>query len=205
MASLLMPAVTGTLEAGFNRFLQLAPERLKKIQPLTGKVLQLTVTGLNSCYLLFSKDRLDVMQRYEGQPDSHLTLSLDALGLLKDKRLLMQYIREGRIDLEGDPQPWQDFSALLKDPLLDMEDILAGYTGDVMAHLLCRHGRQLSAGVNNRLTAARRHLSEYVLEEARLAVGPLELADFCDRVAELDKQLLRLQGRLAALTDKVDH
>ena len=205
MASLLMPVMTGTLEAGFNRFLQLAPERLKRIQPLTGKVLQLTVTGLNSCYLLFSKDRLDVMQRYEGQPDSHLTLSLDALGLLKDKGLLMQYIREGRIDLEGDPQPWQDFSALLKDPLLDLEDILAGYTGDVMAHLLCRHGRQLSAAVNNRLTAAQRHLSEYVLEEARLAVGPLELADFCDQVAELDKQLLRLQGRLATLTDKVEH
>ncbi|WP_116475412.1 ubiquinone biosynthesis accessory factor UbiJ [Zobellella maritima] len=205
MASLLIPVVTGTLEAGFNRFLQLAPERLKKVQPLAGKVLQLTVTSLGSCYLLFSKDRLDVMQNYEGQPDSHLTLSLDALGLLKDKGLLMQYIREGRIDLEGDPQLWQDFSTLLKDPLLDMEDILAGYTGDVMAHLLCRHGRELSVGMHNRLTAASRHLGDYVLEEARLAVGPLELADFCDQVTELDKQLLRLQGRLAALTDKVDH
>jgi len=48
-------------------------------------------------------------------------------------------------------------------------------------------------------------LGEYVREEARLAVGPLELADFSDDVGELNKRLIRLQGRLAALTDKVAH
>lgn len=205
MKDLLLPLLNGTLETVFNRLVLQDNERLKKVQPLQGKVLQLTVNEVASGFLLFSDQRLEVLGRYEGQPDSHLSLSLNALGLLKDKGLLMQYIRDGRIDLEGDPQPWQDLAALLKEPAIDVEALLVPYTGDIMAHLLCRHGRELKSGVERRLTGARAHLGDYLREEARWAVGPLELADFNDEVAELNKRLIRLQGRLAALTDKVTH
>ncbi len=205
MKALLFPLLNGSLEAVFNRFILQDSERLKKMVPLQGKVLQLTVTDVAGLFLLFSTDRLQVLRHYEGQPDSHLSLSLDALGLLKDKGLLMQYIRDGRIDLQGDPQPWQDFSALVKDPGIDLEALLAPYTGDIMAHLLCRHGREFRTTVERRTLGIRDQLGDYVREEARLAVGPLELADFNDEVAELNKRLLQLQGRLATLTDKVAH
>lgn len=205
MASLLRPLLNGTLEAAFNRFVRQDAERLKKMAPLQGKMLQLTITNVASFYLLFSADRLAVLQQYEGVVDSHLSLSLDALGLLKDKGLLMQYIRDGRIDLQGDPAPWQDFSALLKDPAIDIEGWLAPYTGDIAAHLLCRHGRELKTTIEQRLLGLRDQLGDYVREEVRLAVGPLELADFNDEVAELHKDMLQLQRRLATLADKVRH
>ncbi len=205
MKELLFPLLNGSLEAVFNRFMLQDSERLKKMVPLNGKVLQLTVTDVAGLFLLFSADRLEILRHYEGQPDSHLSLSLNALGLLKDKGLLMQYIRDGRIDLEGDPQPWQDFSSLVKDPSIDLEALLAPYTGDIMAHLLCRHGRELKVAAERRAQVLRAQLGDYVREEARLAVGPLELADFNDEVAELNKRLLQLQGRLATLTDKVVH
>ncbi|MFD1009344.1 ubiquinone biosynthesis accessory factor UbiJ [Oceanisphaera ostreae] len=205
MKSLLRPLLNGTIETAFNRFIRQDGERLKKMAPLQGKVLQLTITDVASLYLLFSGDRLAVLQQYEGALDSHLSLSLNALGLLKDKSLLMQYIRDGRIDLQGDPTPWQDFSALLKDPTLDIEGWLASYTGDIAAHLLCRHGGELKAGLARRALGLRDQLGDYVREEARLAVGPLELADFNDEVVELHKAMLRLEQRLATLTDKVRH
>ncbi|GHA19960.1 ubiquinone biosynthesis accessory factor UbiJ [Oceanisphaera arctica] len=205
MKDLLFPLLNGSLEAVFNRFMLQDSERLKKMTPLQGKVLQLTVTDVAGLYLLFSAERLEILRHYEGAVDSHLSLSLNALGLLKDKGLLMQYIRDGRIDLQGDPQPWQDFSALVKDPNIDLEALLAPYTGDIMAHLLCRHGREFRTAVERRALGVRDQLGDYVREEARLAVGPLELADFSDDVAELNKRLLQLQGRLATLTDKVVH
>lgn len=205
MKDLLLPLLNGSLEKVFNRVILQDAERRRKMLPLQGKVLQLTVNEIASGFLLFSGDRLEILGHYEGQPDSHLSLSLNALGLLKDKGLLMQYIRDGRLDLEGDPQPWQDLAALLKEPAIDVESLLVPYTGDVLAHLLCRHGRELRAGVEQRLTGARGYLGDYLREEARLAVGPLELADFNDEVAELNKRLIRLQGRLATLADKVVH
>ena len=205
MKALLFPLLNGSLEAVFNRFMLQDSERLKKMTPLQGKVLQLTVTDVAGLFLLFSADRLEILRHYEGVVDSHLSLSLNALGLLKDKGLLMQYIRDGRIDLQGDPQPWQDFSALVKDPNIDLEALLSPYTGDIMAHLLCRHGREFRMVIERRATGVRDQLGDYVREEARLTVGPLELADFNDEVVELNKRLLQLQGRLATLTDKVMH
>lgn len=205
MASLLLPLLNGALETAFNRFIHQDGERLKKMAPLQGKVLQLTIIKVASLYLLFSADRVVVLQQYEGAVDSHLSLSLDALGLLKDKGLLMQYIRGGRIDLQGDPAPWQDFSALLKDPNIDIEGWLAPYTGDIVAHLLCRHGREAKTAIERRAFGLREQLGDYAREEARLVVGPLELADFNDDVTELHKDMLQLQRRLATLTDKVRH
>lgn len=206
MKALLLPLLNGTLETAFNRFIHQDDERLKKMAPLQDKVLKLTITQVASFYLVFASDQLLVLRQYdETALDSHLSLSLNALGLLKDKSLLMQYIRDGRIDLAGDPAPWQDFAALLKDPTLDIEGWLAPMTGDVLAHLLCRHGRAVNRSLQTRGSALRVQLSNYVIEEAKLAVGPLELADFNDEVAELNKHTLQFQARLAALADKVMH
>ncbi|WP_417605952.1 ubiquinone biosynthesis accessory factor UbiJ [Oceanimonas baumannii] len=204
MKALLLPLLNGTLETALNHWLQSTGGALH-LKSLQGKVLQLTLTELTSFYLVFTGERLEMLGNYEGQVDSHLSLSLSALGLLKDKGLLMQYIRDGRLDLEGDPQPWQDLSSLLRDNPLDIEAYLVPYTGDVLAHLLCRHGREAKVSLTHRLAGAQTHLGEYVREEARLAVGALELTDFGDEVDDLNKRLNRLQGRLAALTDKVTH
>ncbi|MDP5293838.1 SCP2 sterol-binding domain-containing protein [Oceanimonas sp. CHS3-5] len=204
MKALLLPLLNGTLETAINRLLQ-GTGGAQKLKPLNGRVLQLTLTELASFYLIFIDGRLELLGHYEGRVDSHLSLSLNALGLLKDKGLLMQYIRDGRLDLEGDPQPWQYLSTQLRDTPVDLEEWLVPYTGDALAHLLCRHGREAKASLSQRLSGAQQHLGDYVREEARLAVGSLELADFGDEVEELSKRLNRLQGRLAALTDKVTH
>ncbi|OXY80902.1 ubiquinone biosynthesis accessory factor UbiJ [Oceanimonas doudoroffii] len=205
MKSLLLPLLNGTLETAINRLLRQSPALSRGLQPLHGRVLQLTLIDFTSFYLVFGPGHVELLGNYEGRVDSHLSLSIGALGLLRDKGLLMQYIRDGRIDLEGDPQPWQDLSALMRDNPVDIEEWLVPYTGDALAHLLCRHGREIRTGLGARLSDALQHLGEFVREEARLAVGPLELADFGDEVEALNKRLNRLQGRLAALTDKVTH
>ncbi|MGO4999744.1 ubiquinone biosynthesis accessory factor UbiJ [Oceanisphaera sp. W20_SRM_FM3] len=205
MRSLLLPLLNGSLETAFNRLLLNDAERLKKAAPLQGKTLQLTITGVLSLYLLFCDHKVVVLQTFEGVADSHLSLSLSAIGLLKDKGLLMQYIRDGSIDLQGDPTLWQAFSELLKAPNVDIEAWLAPYTGDALAHLMVRHSSELARSMQVRGQALGVQLGDYVREEARLAVGPLEFADFSDQVAELHKQSLQLAIRLATLTDNIRH
>lgn len=105
--------VTAVIETSLNQLLALdkqSPERLRK---LAGKVLKLELRELKPLWFVFSERRLDVLAQFEGEADAVLSLSLTALGLLKDPSSLTRYIREERLDLSGDPQLVQAFSALL--------------------------------------------------------------------------------------------
>jgi hypothetical protein len=102
--------VTAVIETSLNQLLRLdkqSPERLRK---LTGKVLKLELRELKPLWFVFSERRLDVLAKFEGEADAVLSLSLTALGLLKEPSALTRYIREEKLDLSGDPS-WCRHSA----------------------------------------------------------------------------------------------
>ncbi|TFF72641.1 hypothetical protein DRM94_17125 [Aeromonas taiwanensis] len=195
--------VTAVIETSLNQLLTLdkqSPERLRK---LAGKVLKLELRELKPLWFVFSDRRLDVLARYEGEADAVLSLSLTALGLLKEPSALTRYIREEKLDLSGDPQLVQAFSALLGELDIDWEEELSRYTGDVLAHTLCSGARQARRLVGRELCRSQRQLAEYLTEEARLAPGPLEVASFNDDVEVLAQQLKAVELRLARLEQQV--
>ena len=195
--------VTAVIETSLNQLLALdkqSPERLRK---LVGKVLKLELRELKPLWFVFSERRLDVLARFEGEADAVLSLSLTALGLLKEPSALTRYIREEKLDLSGDPQLVQAFSALLGELDIDWEEELSRYTGDVVAHTLCSGARQARRFVGRELCRSQRQVAEYLTEEARLAPGPLEVASFNDDVEELAQQMKAIELRLARLEQQV--
>ncbi|MFM4981099.1 ubiquinone biosynthesis accessory factor UbiJ [Aeromonas caviae] len=195
--------VTAVIETSLNQLLALdkqSPERLRK---LAGKVLKLDLRELKPLWFVFSERRLDVLARFEGEADAVLSLSLTALGLLKEPSALTRYIREEKLDLSGDPQLVQAFSALLGELDIDWEEELSRYTGDVVAHTLCSGARQARRFVGRELCLSQRQVAEYLTEEARLAPGPLEVASFNDDVEELVQQMKAIELRLARLEQQV--
>lgn len=195
--------VTAVIETSLNQLLALdkqSPERLRK---LTGKVLKLELRELKPLWFVFSERRLDVLARFEGEADAVLSLSLTALSLLKEPSALTRYIREEKLDLSGDPQLVQAFSALLGELDIDWEEELSRYTGDVVAHTLCSGARQARRFVGRELCRSQRQVAEYLTEEARLAPGPLEVASFNDDVEELAQQMKAIELRLARLEQQV--
>lgn len=102
--------VTAVIETSLNQLLALdkqSPERLRK---LVGKVLKLELRELKPLWFVFSERRLDVLAQHEGEADAVLSLSLTALGLLKDPSALTRYIREEKLDLTVIPS-WCRHSA----------------------------------------------------------------------------------------------
>ncbi len=195
--------VTAVIETSLNQLLALdkqSPERLRK---LAGKVLKLDLRELKPLWFVFSVRRLDVLARFEGEADAVLSLSLTALGLLKEPSALTRYIREEKLDLSGDPQLVQAFSALLGELDIDWEEELSRYTGDVVAHTLCSGARQARRFVGRELCLSQRQVAEYLTEEAKLAPGPLEVASFNDDVEELAQQMKAIELRLARLEQQV--
>ncbi|MFQ1731701.1 SCP2 domain-containing protein [Aeromonas veronii] len=195
--------VTAVIETSLNQLLVLdkqSPERLRK---LVGKVLKLELRELKPLWFVFSERRLDVLAQHEGEADAVLSLSLTALGLLKDPSALTRYIREEKLDLSGDPQLVQAFSVLLGELDIDWEEELSRYTGDVLAHILFSGARQARRLVGRELCRTRSQLAEYLTEEARLAPGPLEVASFNDDVEVLAQQLKAVELRLARFEQQV--
>ena len=195
--------VTAVIETSLNQLLALdkqSPERLRK---LTGKVLKLELRELKPLWFVFSERRLDVLARFEGEADAVLSLSLTALGLLNEPSARTRSLREEKLDLSGDPQLVQAFSALLGELDIDWEEELSRYTGDVVAHTLCSGARQARRFVGRELCRSQRQVAEYLTEEARLAPGPLEVASFNDDVEELAQQMKAIELRLARLEQQV--
>lgn len=195
--------VTAVIETSLNRLLELdkqSPERLRK---LAGKVLKLELRELKPLWFVFSGRRLDVLAKFEWEADAVLSLSLTALGLLKDPSSLTRYIREEKLDLSGDPQLVQAFSVLLGELDIDWEEELSRYTGDVLAHTLLRGARQARRLLGRELCRSQRQLAEYLTEEIRLAPGPLEVASFNDDVELLAQQMKAVELRLARFEQRV--
>ncbi|BBS89340.1 SCP2 domain-containing protein [Aeromonas media] len=195
--------VTAVIETSLNQLLSLDKQSPARLRKLVGKVLKLELRELKPLWFVFSERRLDVLARYEGEPDAVLSLSLTAIGLLKDPSALTRYIREEKLDLSGDPQLVQAFSALLGELDIDWEEELSRYTGDVLAHTLCGSARQARRVVGRELCRSQRQLADFLTEEARLAPGPLEVASFNDDVEVLAQQMKAVELRLARLEQQV--
>lgn len=194
--------VAALLETSLNRLLALDPASAGRRQSLNGKVLRLELRELKPLWLLFSRQQIDILACYQGQPDASLSLSLSGLDVLRQPERLSRYIREERLDLQGDPALFHAFSTLLGQLHIDWEEQLSHYLGDVLAHSLCQGLRQVRQQVGRQLQLGRRDLADYLTEEIRLAPGPLEVAHFCDEVATLSQRLERVALRLERLAQR---
>lgn len=196
--------LAATLETALNRLLALDEQSARRRQPLHGKVLQLELRELQPFWLVFSPSQVDLLTRYEGQPDATIRLTLSALPRLRDPNQLTPLIREGKVDLSGDTSLCNQFAQLFSELQIDWEGQLAHYTGDVVAHTLCRGVRQLGHTLQQQGELLRQDLAEYLTEELRLAPGPLEVACFCDDVDELKRRFDATALRLEKLAHRIE-
>ena len=196
--------LAATLETALNRLLALDEQSARRRQPLHGKVLQLELRELQPFWLVFSPSQVDLLTRYEGQPDATIRLTLSALPRLRDPNQLTPLIREGKVDLSGDTSLCNQFAQLFSELQIDWEGQLARYTGDVVAHTLCRGVRQLGHTLQQQGELLRQDLAEYLTEEVRLAPVPLEVACFCDDVDELKRRFDATALRLEKLAHRIE-
>ncbi len=196
--------LAATLETALNQLLALDEQSTRRRQPLHGKVLQLELRELKPLWLVFSPSRVDLLTRYEGQPDATISLALSALPRLRDPNQLTPLIREGKMDLAGDTSLCNQVAQLFSELQIDWEGQLARYTGDVVAHTLCRGAQQLRHTLQQQGELLRQDLAEYLTEELRLAPGPLEVACFCDDVDELKRRFDATALRLEKLAHRIE-
>ncbi|MFB0975751.1 MAG: hypothetical protein EOM46_12090 [Gammaproteobacteria bacterium] len=192
-------AFAALLETGLNRLLSFDPQSVARSKTLHGKVLKLELQGLPALWLVFSPQQVDVLTDFEHPAHASLSLKWQGLQVLRQPENLSRYIREGRLDLQGDPALFHAFSHLFSELDIDWEEQLAAYTGDVVAHSLFRGMTRIHQTAMRQCQLSVQDLREAITEEWLLAPGSLEVVSFCDDVAILESDSEQLLQRAEQL------
>lgn len=204
LTPLLNPLLTGAIETVLNRILYRDRALNSARQRLTGKVLGVFVNEINSpLYLVFSESRLDVLGAWEDNTDCSVTTRLSVLPELRDRQQLTALIRSGDLNVEGDIQVVQQFIGLLDLAEWDPAELLAPYTGDIVAEGMSQFLRKSAGFIATGCKRQQQYIGQAMTEEWRVAPGALEAAWFNEEVDAVNRQMESLDKRLSQLEDKV--
>ena len=120
----------------------------------------------------------------------------------RQRQQLTRLLRSGALDVEGDLQVVQNFSALLDMAELDPAEYLAPWVGDIVAQGMSQSARRAFAFFRTDLQRKQVYLAETLTEEWRVTPGALELAWFAEEVDAMTRSLDALSARIAQLEAK---
>ncbi|MGR9052097.1 MAG: ubiquinone biosynthesis accessory factor UbiJ [Gammaproteobacteria bacterium] len=201
---MLKPLLTGALEAALNRYLALDCDVGYFLAPLAGKVIAVTVLPFgDTLYLCPTEHNIQVLDTYPGEPDTTLTGTLPAFGLMGLSSKPMRSVFSGEVTITGDMSTGRKFQALFEQLDIDPEEHLSHVTGDVAAHQIGRLVRAGNSWALDALASLRSSTAEYLQEESRdLPAGP-EADALYRRVDDLRSDYDRLEARVARLTERL--
>jgi ubiquinone biosynthesis accessory factor UbiJ len=198
------PLLMSALETALNRYLALDKNSGVFLAPLAGKIIAVTIQPFaETIYLCPGPDSIQLLDYSPDQPDTQLTGSIFALGLMGLSTKPMRSIFSGEVKIEGDMDTGRKFQELFAKLDIDPEQQLARYTGNAIAHNISQFFRAGQNWSNDSIETFRLNASEFLQEETRdLPAGP-EVAIFYTQVDELRTDFDRLQSRIERLENKL--
>ena len=194
------PLLMTALEAALNLYLALDGNSGAFLAPLAGKVIAVTISPFNETfYLRPSIDSIQLLDYSPDQPDTQLTGSVFAFGLMGLSSKPMRSIFTGEVKIEGDMNTGRKFQELFDKLDINLEQQLARYTGDSIAHNISQFFRAGQDWSKESIETFRLNASEFLQEETRDLPAEPEVDIFYAQVDELRTDYDRLQSRIERL------
>lgn len=190
------------LERLLDDALALDPESRSALAGLSGKVVDVEVTGAGALRLRIDGERVHVGPRAAaGDTDADVTVRGTPLSLL---RLAFSGDREAlilgdEVDLRGDVALAAQLQRIAARMDVDVEEALAQRIGDVPAHEFMRGMRGLGGWMHAAGAALLVDLSEYLRYEAAVVPRRDEVERFSHAVDDLRDDVERLEARVTRL------
>lgn len=187
------------VEASLNRNIAASSAARALCARLNGKTLVLEVLGLPwALRIAATGDRISLDRDEGAAADAKLAGS--ALGLLNLAGARPDIAMSGgSVRIEGDVDVAQGFRDLLKLARPDMEEELSRYLGDVPAHLLGNLTRGFAGFGKRAADTFAMNVGEYLQEEGRDVPTRTELDEFTSGVDAMNRDVARVEERLARL------
>ncbi len=197
---MLKPLLISALETALNQYLSLDEDVSLFLAPLAGKVIAVKVLPFNeTVYLCPTETNIQILDQYINQPDTIISGSPTALGLMSLSATPMHSVFTGKVHIEGDMDTGRHFQALFDKLDIDMEEKLSHYTGDIVAHQIGRFFRNSSDWSQESIETFKLNLTEFLQEETRDLPSRPEIDIFFQQVDRLRSDYDRLNARLDRL------
>ena len=185
------------IQAAFNRTIALDEESLPRLQRLQGKLIQLQITTLDiSIYLLFFKDKVEVLEEFGGEPDA----------LIKGPPFSMLALAAGKaeasgsgVEISGDIELAQRVSRMLQQIDVDWEEHFSTITGDAVARQLGNFARGVQRFATRTRDSMQSNTADYLRDETNHLPHDWELETFSDDVDDLRDRVDQLARKVESM------
>ena len=202
---IIKPLLIGALETALNQYIALDENSGVFLAPLVGKVIAVTVQPFaETIYLCPAADAIQILDEYPDLPDTCLTGSVFALGLMGLSSNPMRSIFSGEVKIEGDMHTGRKFQELFAKLDINLEAKLARYTGDNVAHNISEFFRSGQNWSKESIETFRLNTAEFLQEETRDLPAVPEMDIYYSQVDELRTRFDRLQSRVERLEHTLD-
>lgn len=191
--------VCGALEVALNRQLRLEPEVLADLTRLDGRVLRLSLSGLDwDFYLEIAGDTLRVLPEFE-RSDARLSATPLAYAAYAARLLRQEPGLPANVMIEGDAELFARFTRLLQRVGFDPAEQLSKVIGDGPAVRLTGLAKELFGwGLKSAQTLGL-NTAEYLREETYDLARKIDAEEWMDAVDVLRDGVERLEARLMRL------
>ena len=198
------PLLISAFETALNKYLSLDEDVALFLQPLTGKIIAVTVQPFNeTLYLCPTTQSIQIIDFYEGAVDTTLTGSLPALGLMGLSSTPARSFFSGKVLIEGDLSVGHQFQKLFEQLDIDLEEKLSHYTGDVIAHKIGHFFRSTNQWHQENLKTVQLNISEFLQDETQDLPPAPEVSILTQQVDQLKEDFDRLEARIDRLDTKL--
>ena len=168
---------------------------------LDGTVVAVRVRNTSlATWFVVQDDWLVLTTECDAQPDVIIAGSLITLARMTGEAGVGA-LRDGSLELTGDPHLADDFQQLLEYAKPDIEEELSGVVGDAAAHRLGEIARGVSNWTRSASSTMGANIREYLQEEGRDVPSRYEVDRFAGNVNTLRDDVDRLEARINRLQD----
>ncbi len=198
---MIKPLLIASFEAALNRYLTLDENSQALLYPLIGKIIAVNIQPFNeTVYLCPSADSIQIIDHLVGEPDTAISGSLWALGLMGVSAKPMRSVFSGEVKIEGDIHTGKQFQSLFKKLNIDPESLLTQYTGGEIAGRVIGFFRAGQDWSKETLETFRLNAAEFLQEETRDLPAKPEIDIFYHEVDDVRLGCERLESRIERLT-----
>ncbi len=198
------PLLISIFESALNKYLSLDEDVAIFLQPLTGKIIAVTILPFKeTLYLCPTEHSIQIIDHYEGTIDTTLSGSLAALGLMGLSSTPARSFFSGEVQIEGDLSVGHTFQKLFDQLDIDLEEPLSRITGDVIAHKIGNFFRSAHQWNKENAHSLQLNIKEFLQDETQDLPPAPEINILHKQVDLIKEDFDRLEARIKRINNQL--
>ncbi len=189
MLCLVPQLICATLEKVLHKVVAMDPASPLLLQKVQGKQLALQLQELPWRFVLSATSETLLLNQHNEKVDCVIATDLATLQKLNDPSQLTRFIKQDKLQIEGDLQVAQQFSSLLQQLDPDWQQQLSLWLGDALAHKVATAIQQLQLYIQAQLQQLEQAAVELAQDELALSPTQAEINQFSRDVSQLQARL----------------